>query len=198
MNVQEAIEKRYSTRYYEKNVKIEQEKIELIVNAGYLAPNGLGAEPWKFVIVENNLDKLSIAVNHQAHVTDASFIVALLHLKQDYVNKHPEILFDKWDLSGIDKARQEMYFELLKVKGDQYYREQLMFAAANMTIQASALDIGSVVVGGFDAQKTAEILNVDTEKYQLGLIVDFGISSDQEMKTRVRRNKDEVIEYKNI
>lgn len=198
MTVQEAINKRYSTRYYMKNEIIDKEIINKIVEAGYLAPNGFGCEPWKFIVVENNLEKLSESVYGQKHVTDASFVVILLNLKMEYVIENPNILTDKWEKMEVSKEKQVAYLDKLKGVGTQYFREQLMFAAANMTIQASALNVGSVVVGGFDKNKVEDVINIDKDKYEVGLIVDFGISTDLKPKVRVKRDKDEVIEYKKI
>ncbi len=198
MKVEEAINARYSTRNYKKGEKIDREIVNKILDAGFSAPSGLGTEPWKFIVLENNLSSLGEAVYNQEHVLNSSFIVVLLNLKQSYVDENPNIMYDKWEESGLPISQQEQSFGYLKYAGTQYYREQLMFAASFMTLQATALNIGSVVVGGFDADKLSKLIEFDQDKYEIGLLVDFGISNDSNAKERIRRDRSDVVEFQTI
>lgn len=60
--VKEIINKRYSTRYLNPEKKINSEDIETIIEAGRKAPSGYGTEPWKFLIIDGNTEKLSAAM----------------------------------------------------------------------------------------------------------------------------------------
>ncbi|MCK5780263.1 MAG: nitroreductase family protein [Psychrilyobacter sp.] len=57
----ETIKSRRSIRKYETK-KIEQEKIEAIVEAGLYAPSGHNKQPWHFTVLENKeiMDKISV------------------------------------------------------------------------------------------------------------------------------------------
>jgi len=72
MSVLEVIRKRRSIRKYE-NRDIEQEKLDLIFEAGRLAPSACNLQNWKFVFVtdKEKLEKLAHACNHQKFVTEA-------------------------------------------------------------------------------------------------------------------------------
>lgn len=193
MTVQEAINTRYSTRNYVPNVKIEDEKINLILDAGAKAPNGLAFEPWMFYAIDGNLDAVYDATNNQKHAKDASFVVALVNYKQELVDEKPEVLTDKLNKAGFPKEQADMYLKYVRLVGTQYYREQLMFAGAQMVLQATELGIGSVVVGGFNKEAMGNIIGIDQEKYEVGLVITFGINADEKPKQRVRRDRDEVV-----
>ncbi len=193
MTVKEAINTRYSTRNYVPNAEISAEVKELILDAGYKAPNGLAIEPWKFLLVEGNMEDVTAACFGQKHVSDSSFMVAFLNYKHEYVKAHPEVFTAKLEKSGLREDQINMYLGMLESRGTQYYREQLMFAAAQMALQAVELEVGSVIVGGFDPVKMAEVLNIDTDKFEVGLMMSFGKNADTEMKNRIRRDREEVI-----
>ncbi len=86
-----------------------------------------------------------------------------------------------------------MYLGYTKQLGTQYYREQLMFAASQMCLQATEHGIGSVVVGGYDKDMMANILGIDQRYYEVGLLVDFGIPQTNQLKVRNRRAISEVV-----
>ena len=51
-NLLELIEARYSARSYSDR-KVEQEKIDYILECARLAPSAVNFQPWKFIIVES-------------------------------------------------------------------------------------------------------------------------------------------------
>lgn len=72
--------KRRSIRKY-KNIKIEEEKIEKLMEAALLSPSGRNKKPWSFVFVENKelINKLSQSKETGAQfVKDASLVIAIL------------------------------------------------------------------------------------------------------------------------
>ncbi len=194
MTVKEAVNARYSTRNYVPNAKISDEIKDEILDAGYKAPNGLAIEPWKFLLIEGKKEDITAACYGQKHVADSSFMVALLNYKHEYVKAHPEVFTAKLERSGLREDQINKYLEALESRGTQYYREQLMFASAQMALQATELEVGSVVIGGFNPQKMAELLKIDTDIFEVGLMMSFGKNADTEPKNRIRREKNEVIE----
>ncbi len=198
MTVREAINKRYSTRNYVPNQKVAREQMDLILDAGRFAPNGLALEAWKFLLIEGDMSQLQACCFGQKHVGDASFAIALVNYKHEFVKANPEVITDKLTKAGLRQDQIDMYMLNLDQKGTQYYREQLMFAASQMVMQATELELGSVVVGGFDPHKVAELVNLDMDKYEVGLVISFGVNADTEMKQRVRREREEVVSYINI
>ena len=77
MEVFEAIKNRRSIRKY-KNEQIPKEKIDILIEAGRLAPTAANKQRFKLVIVDNEEIKkrLGIACNNQTFVGTASHVIA--------------------------------------------------------------------------------------------------------------------------
>lgn len=190
MTVQEAINKRYSTRYLDPNKKIEDGDMEVIISAGQKAPSGLATEPWQFVVVNGETAKLSEAMYHQPVVANASHIIAVLTYKSEYTLAHPEIFTEKYKASGFPQEQVDRTLDRIEnhlPNPTQYFREQGFIAATQMVLQATELGIGSVMIGGYDENAVAKLLNIDTNKFQIAIMVVFGYSTDTETKKRVIR-----------
>lgn len=72
--------KRRSIRKY-KNIKVEEEKIEKLMEAALLSPSGRNKKPWNFIFVENKdyIEKLVASKETGAHfVKDAALVLVVL------------------------------------------------------------------------------------------------------------------------
>lgn len=190
MNVTEAINNRYSSRYY-KQGEINEEVIDKIVEAGQKAPSGFGSEPWQFYVLRGNLDEVYESASKQQHVKDANFVVALVNYKQQLLEDKPELIKEKYET--FDEGKKQRYIKALTEKGDQYLREQLMFAASFMVLEATSQGVGSVIIGGFDQGKMAKVLDLNTKYYEVGLMISFGLDSKETPTARKRRSTEDVV-----
>lgn len=79
MDVFEAIKSRRSVRKFHPN-PISDEKLELILEAGRLAPSAGNRQPWLFVVVKDPERKrtLAQAADDQTFITDAGVIIVAL------------------------------------------------------------------------------------------------------------------------
>lgn len=197
MTVRDAVNTRRSTRYYQVDKKISDSDFELIIDAGRKAPNGLALEGWKFIVLTGDFSKIEEATYGQPHVQNASHVVALVNYKMEHVNAHPEVITDNLIAKGLTQEQASRYIDSVNAKGSgtQYMREQLMFAGSQMVLQAAGLGIGSVIVGGYDPVKFADAINLDTDKYEVGLVIDFGYAVEGEVKARTLRPIEEVVEH---
>ncbi len=195
MTVREAVEVRRSTRYYQENKTISQEDLDIIIEAGRKAPNGLALEAWKFVVLSGDMSKIEAATYGQPHVQAADKVIALINYKHEYVKANPEVITDNLVSKGLNSEQANRYLQQLGSRGTQYYREQLMFAGSQMVLQAAGLGIGSVVIGGFNPEAFAQVISLDTDKYEVGLVIDFGYAVESEVKARKIRDKEEVVSY---
>lgn len=195
MTVQEAVNTRRSTRYYQLDKKISSEDMKSITDAGRKAPNGLGIEAWKFVVLSGDFSKIADATYNQQHIQDASHVVALVNYKHEYITENPNVITDLLQLKGMPQEQITGYMSMLQTKGTSYYREQTFFAASQMVLQATGLGIGSVVVGGFDQQKMASVIGLDQDKFEVSLVVDFGYPISTDVQPRTIRAEEEVVSY---
>jgi nitroreductase len=72
MNVSEAIRTRRSVRHYDPR-EVEQEKLDLVLEAARLSPSAANQQQWKFILVRDKelLEKLYIASENQPSVKEA-------------------------------------------------------------------------------------------------------------------------------
>jgi nitroreductase len=76
----QAIKTRRAIHNYIPNKKIPKEDFEKLVDTVRCTPSGYNAQPWEFVVIEDEEKKKElqkIAFN-QAHVTDASAVICVL------------------------------------------------------------------------------------------------------------------------
>lgn len=192
MTVKEAINTRYTCRYYQSGIEISQHDIDCILSAGQKAPNGFGLEPWNFLVITGNYQKLYAATNQQQHIQDAGLVLALVNFTTKYVIDNPQLIINRFAQIGMSAEKSEAYLNAALAKGTQYFREQLMFVAGQMVLQATELGIGSTIVGGFDPDKVGEILGLEPEYFQVGLLISFGYPREETTKPRIHRSLDDI------
>lgn len=201
MTVKETINKRYSTRYLNTEKKISDDDIETIIDAGRKAPSGFGTEPWIFIIIDGDTSKLSEAMRNQPVVATASHMIAIVTYKKELIDAQPEVLSEKFKAAGYPQAQIDRTMHMItNFLPDQtaYYREQGMIAATQMVLQATELGIGSLMMGGYNPDAVAEVLGVDTSKYQVALMLALGYSTDTTAKQRVLRPYETVVKKQTL
>jgi nitroreductase len=159
--------KRQSDRKYE-NRKVEQEKVERILEAGRMAPSACNAQPWKFIAVDSPtvLNELSEAASAKllgmnGFVGQAPLMIVIVREQPNLSSKAGAIVKNK-DYSLID----------------------IGIATQSICLQAEAEGLGSCIMGWFDETRVRKILEIPRNK-RVELIVTIGYSlSDQREKRR--------------
>lgn len=133
MDVSEAISRRRSVRSY-KEAPIENDKLEMILQAARLAPSARNQQIWKFVIVRapETREKLVHACDEQAYLAEADTVICCCATKHD----------------------------MLLPNGEKTHTMDLAVAASFMMLQATELGIGSCWVGTFNEEKVKKLLRI--------------------------------------
>ncbi len=133
MDLYEAIAKRFSCRSF-KDMVIEPDKLERVLDAGRRAPSGHNSQPWKFVVVTDPTRRADLAVgaNNQAFVGEAPAVIAVVGLDENYVMP-------------------------CDVPGDPV---NCAIAIDHMTLAAAAEGLATCWIGAFDQDKCRKILGV--------------------------------------
>ena len=86
MDIMEAIKSRRSIRSYQDR-PVEQDKLNLILEAGRLAPSARNLQDWRFVVVQDKdkRQELSAAARGQAFVAQAPVVIAACGTETEYV-----------------------------------------------------------------------------------------------------------------
>ncbi|MGE4418933.1 MAG: NAD(P)H-dependent oxidoreductase [Sulfurimonas sp.] len=201
----EAMDFRHACKLFEQNRKISDKEIREILEAGRKSPSSFGMEPWKFLVVTNEELKTKIRPFcwNQPQISTCSHLVVILAAIESV---RPE--------SGVVKKRflrREMPQEMLDFYMDKYRAHlsktlssdenilcwtarQTYIAAANMMTCAATLGIDSCPIEGFDKEDVEKVLELDTKKYQLSLILPFGYRVN-EQSSQLRVPFEEVVEF---
>ncbi|MBZ7972351.1 MULTISPECIES: NAD(P)H-dependent oxidoreductase [Campylobacter] len=190
---------RYSCRNF-KNEKLNPQDLRNILEIARLSPSSLGLEPWKFVVVqdEKKKEKLSEICNHQPHVKNCSALIIILS-RLDFLDYFEEKL-RKRDMSEKEiQKRLDTYMPFLNSLNHEqkiaYAREQAHIALASILYSATALNIATCPIGGFDKIKLESYLNLNTQKEIATLIVALGYSNDKSLPQKNRFDFDEVVQF---
>lgn len=176
MDVIEAIRTRHSIRNY-KTTPVEEEKLNLVLEAARLAPSWANSQCWRFVVVRDAVTRGSLAdmVGQQA-ATEALrsapiIIVACAELgKAGYYG----------GVAGSDQ-------------GD-WYMFDVALAMENILLTAHSLGLGTVPVGlHFDTRKAAEILGLP-DGFRAVVMTPLGYP-DGEPRIRPRKELSEIVFY---
>lgn len=190
-SVQEAVETRYSARYFDKDKKIDKKYFDLIINAGLKAPSGFGLEPWKFFIIEGDRQKIFKSCYGQQAILDSSELVIVAYVKKGYLDKNPGF-YDK--IKRLPSYAGEKGEELVNnLAASNYFREQGFFAASQMVLQATSLGIDNLIMSGFQEDSLLKDLGLDKNEYGLIVALAFGYNTKPATTHDDRRPYDEIV-----
>jgi len=130
----ELAKQRYSCRNYDSRT-VEQDKLELILEAGRVAPSAVNNQPWHFIVIreKGNLNKIHGAYHREWFQTAPCVIVVCGDHDQSWKRKQ-----DGKDHCDIDIA----------------------ITVDHMTLQATELGLATCWICNFDKEKTIQILKL--------------------------------------
>jgi len=163
MDVSEAIRKRRSIRKYQAR-KVENDKIERVLEAGRLAPSAKNLQEWRFIVVRDDgrRRRLAEAAKGQTFVGEAPVVIAACATMTDYV----------------------------MTCGQLTYPINLAIAVEHMVLQAVAEGLGTCWIGAFYEEEVKKVLNIPPEVKVVALLP-MGYP-DGSPFPRPRKVKDEV------
>jgi len=200
-----AMDFRHACKIFDETKKISDDEMHYILEAGHKSPSSFGMEGWKFLVISNDELKKELrpACWDQVQVTSCSHLVIIL-TAIDAVkveSGEPEKRF----------KRREMPQETLDFYIDLYAKHlahilstdeniyawtarQTYIALGNMMTAAAYIGIDSCPIEGFEKEKVEEILELDTRKWQVSVVVPFGYRLN-EQSTQLRLPFEEVVEF---
>jgi len=200
-----AMDFRHACKEFDEKKKINDEEMHYILEAGRTSPSSFGMEAWKFLVITNEEVKAALRPFcwDQVQVTSSSHLVIVL----------AGIESAKVESGEVEKRfrRREMPQESLDFYMDIYAKhlkktlstdeniyhwtsKQSYIALANMMTAAAFIGIDSCPIEGFEKEKLEEILELDTSKYQVSVVVPFGYRLN-EQSSQLRLPFDEVVEF---
>lgn len=166
MNVKKAIKNRYSVRSY-KDKEIPQEKLELVLEAGRLAPSGHNSQEWKFIVVtdEDTRQKLARAAKGQDFVAEAPVVIAAVGTDPDHIMS-----------CGVPA-----------------YAVDVAIAVDHMTLQATEVGLGTCWIGAFDQKEVKNVISMP-EDCKVVALLPLGYPESKPGK-KSRKDFEQVISF---
>jgi len=180
-----AMDFRHACKVFDKNQKISDEDMNFIIEAGRKSPSSFGMEAWKFLVITNEAlkAKLQPACWDQAQITSCSHLVIVLTGIESVKPEFTEVR-KRFQRREMPEDKLEFYLGLYAshleetLSSDEniyaWTSKQTYIAAGNMMSGAAFLGIDSCPIEGFDKNQVEEILELDSTKYQLSLVLPFG------------------------
>ncbi len=171
MEFQELILKRQSDRKY-LTTPVEQEKILMCIDAARLSPSACNAQPWTFVVVEEDnlrleVEKAASGMGMNNFAVQAPVIIAIVLEKPNFTSKIGSVIKDK-----------------------EYPLIDIGIAANQFCLQATELGLGTCILGWFDEKKIKKLLNVPSSK-RIPILITLGYS-DARLRGKTRKPIDKM------
>lgn len=171
--------KRQSVRAYADKA-VEKEKIHNCLEAARIAPSACNAQPWKFIVVDNQELK-----NQIADLTTTKMIPMNHFTKQAPV--HVVVVMEPANLSSsIGSVIRDKPFTLIDVG----------IAAEHFCLQAASEGLGTCILGWFNEKKVKKLLNIPSSKRAV-LIITLGYPANEEIREKRRKNFEEIASFNN-
>lgn len=167
MEVMEAIRKRRSVRSYQPK-EVEQEKLDLILEAARLAPSASNKQEWRFIIVKDmtRRQKLMSAAKGQNFVGESPIVIACCAETDNHIMSCGQLCYP------IDVA----------------------IAIEHMVLKATEEGLGSCWVGAFYEDEVKKILNIPKEIRVVELLT-LGYPLEEVKVKKDRLSLKEIVMY---
>ena len=179
MSVDEALQQRRSIREFSRDGLLLEDVAQLLGAAqgitskrGYrAAPSAGGLYPLELYVVAGDVAELSPGVYRYRPEKHDLILVASVDRRrplasaaigQSWVRRAPAVLL----ITGVYKRTMAKYGE----RGRRYVHMEVGHAAQNVYLQATAQDLGTVMVGAFDDKEVQEVLSLPKDHEPLGLM----------------------------
>ncbi|NCA98354.1 MAG: nitroreductase [Clostridia bacterium] len=166
MDVLQALATRRSVRHYTEQ-PVEEEKLELVLEAARLSPSASNQQNWKFIVVRDSLTRQKLVEACPG---------------QTFVGEAPVILV----CCGTDP-------NAVMLCGQHRYTVDLSIATAYMILQAHELGLGTCWLGRFDEAQVKSILGIP-ESVRVVTVTPLGYPAEQPA-TKPRKKIEEIVCY---
>lgn len=183
MSLQDALQWRYATKKMN-GQKVDQNKIDLIIDAAYWAPTSSGLQPFEVIAVSNPevREKIKSVAFNQSQITDASHILVFAAWDK-YTEERIEFIFNHMNKErGLpSEATTDYVNDLKQMLLTQTEEQQAAHAAKQAYIgfgmaiaEAALLQVDATPMEGFNNAELDAILELDKKGLKSTTILALG------------------------
>lgn len=156
MKVKDAIESRRSIRKYEDR-PVEEEKINLLLEAARLAPSGSNTQPTSLIVIRDPEQRQAVSevCDKQPFIAAAPVLIAVLGDLECRVDGHGQTL--DINATRFTDERQRII-------------RDCAIAGEHIVLQAQELDLGTCWVAEFVQEEIRRVLRAPADHYVLAII----------------------------
>ena len=199
MNFKELIEKRRACHNFLPNQTIPRADLKEIIRQTSYTPSGYNAQPWEFIIIEKNIEKIQKIAFDQPHLKNAAAIIIVLgdtkigrnvdHLLKDWLDHgyctEEEIPAYK---NSIAKNRKPEVLEKMALRN-------AMLAAMTLIYAAEDLGYDTCPIMGFSQHELETALKIPNDRI-IGLMIAIGKNDHKKEPSRLpRKTPQELIHW---
>ncbi|WDP91463.1 MAG: NAD(P)H-dependent oxidoreductase [Desulfobacter sp.] len=201
-----ALKFRHACKQFDPSKRVGKQDLDVILEAACLSPSSFGMEAWKFLVLRSKAirEKLRPACWNQAQITDASHVIAIL-ARPGLVAPDQAYVLENFQRRGLDEeataayvARYKSYLETEvdpRMPRYAWCAKQCYIALANIMTCAASLGIDSCPMEGFEKDRVEEVLEIDTEQFQVAVLVALGYRAGKQTPRR-RHDRARLVEIR--
>ena len=172
MNFLEIAQQRQSCRSYDPSKEVEQEKLDIILEAARLAPSACNGQPYHITVCSGEKAKqvaaATMSMGMNKFVAQAPIMIVI-----------SEEAYVKTAALGS------------KLKGIDYRSIDIGIVAAYLTAEAAAQGLGTCIIGWLDDDKIRKVSGVSGKVH---LVISLGYSDEKDiLRTKKRKERSELI-----
>jgi len=200
----EALKFRHACKKFNPDRIISKEDLDLILEAACLSPTSFGMEAWKFLVLASPeiRETLRPACWNQPQVTDSSHVIVIL-ARPGFIAPENDWVLKNFLRRELPEDATKAYVERYKgyLETEVYPRmspyawcaKQCYIGLANIMTAAASLGIDTCPMEGFEKDRVEEVLGIDTETYEVVVMVALGYRAGDQTP-RQRQNRDDLVE----
>lgn len=206
MKVLESLKSRASVRKFDPSLKVKNEDLETLLEAGNLTATSGGLQPFKIVVVSNDelKEQLVPYSYNQEQVGKASHVLVFAteteigkNTVDAYINRAAEVR--GLEHSALEDYKNSMYGYMQMMDEAQkqaWARNQAYIALGTIMSIAADMKIDTCPMEGFEPLKYQELLNLKSKDLMPAVILPIGYRSEEEVMAntpKVRKSRENFV-----
>ncbi|MDR7072482.1 nitroreductase family protein [Fictibacillus barbaricus] len=186
---QQIITGRRSIRNYDPSVKISREEMKEILTAASLAPSSVNLQPWRFVVIDTEEGKNTLAplakFNQRQVETSAAVIAVFADTNSlEYLEQIYDKAVDEGHMPAEVRDQQVPAIRgLLEMMSPEQFKDMNLIDSGLVSMQlmlvARAYGYDTNPIGGYEKDRIAEALDLDKERYFPVMLLSIGKAADE-------------------
>ncbi|WP_431030385.1 nitroreductase family protein [Lysinibacillus sp. LZ02] len=184
---------RHSIRNYDTSVKISKEEMTEILTEATLAPSSFNMQPWRFLVIESDEGKVTLAPLarfNQTQVETSSAVIAVLgdlnnfEYGEEIYGKTVELGYMPLEVKEMLMSNIAAHYSTL----DSQDMKETVFidgglVAMQLMLAARAHGYDTCPIGGFEKDKIVEAFGLDQDRYVPVMLISIGKAAEDGHKS---------------